>query len=585
LPKAYYFLKKAQQLIESRWGQEIKADGPWLWHVRILEDLIDVTGQMDHYEEQLALLAVRDRLYSPQMTGKWGWPLMKLERIAEARKKMREAATSNEPEAILMALNTLGAIEAEMDQPEASYQIFNKLIAMAATKKVPKDPAVYNNAALAAAMLLKFDQAERLLIEASGEFRYGTYSNPYAQLAMIYIREGRMPEAVATVRAMQKWSRSNRPALEQQSWAERNCLAAAVLLECGYTDEALQMLRIARNRPDRRGGTSTHQDQSEAGFLLLLRHALKIHREKLAEEASFSPLGQRPRLWLQSIAEGLEMFCAGRRAAALIVHNDRLAWSIRTTAPDFINILELCRIDLNEVLGPAVAGGEAARFLKQTSSAGLREKPYLDLLRGYGELLSGNRNSARRLLEDAAASLPSVEVYGHAQADALLGRNLETAGLFSESMIRYRRVMEKAPGMFRALSLTLPCRITASADAGAQKAAKLLAASPRFRNAGSGFIVRVTSSGSMLQASLLEPDGAVLSEAAVQPSKDPVESAQRLCREFHRKAFSPKVDLSQTDIASLNGSNLTGDQVRNSIKDIFLPVKGENSGDTRLPGR
>jgi tetratricopeptide (TPR) repeat protein len=576
LPKAYYFLKKAQQLIESHWGQDIRANGPWLWHARALEDLIDVTGQMDRYEEQLALLDLRDRFYSPKLTWRWGWPLMKLGRMAEARKKMREAATSSKPETILTALNTLGAIESEMDHPENAYQIFNRLREMTAAKKVPKDPAVYNNAALAAAMLLKFDEAERLLIEATGGFYYGTYSNPYAQLAMIYLREQRMPEAVGAVRKMLQWSRSNRPALEQQSWAERNGLAAAVLLECGYTDEALRMLRLARHRPDRHGGTSVHQDQSEAGFLLLFRHAIKVHREKLAEEASFSPPGRRPRLWLQSIAEGLEMWSAGRRAVALIMHNDRLAWSIRTTAPDFIVILELCRIDLNEVLGPGVAGGEAARFLRRSDSVSLREKPYLELLTGYGELLSGNWDRARRLLENAAKSMPAAEVYGHAQADALLGRNLEEAGLLSQAMIHYGQAMEKAPGVLRALSLSLPCNITASADAGSQKAAELLASSPRFRKAGNGFDLRLRSSGSMLRASLLEPDGTVLSEAAVPQSNDSAESARRLCREFHRKVFSPKVDLSQTDIASLNGSNLTGDQVRNSIKDVFLPEKDGN---------
>jgi tetratricopeptide (TPR) repeat protein len=583
LPKAYYYLKKGQQLIESHWGQSIGDEGPWLWHARVIEELIDVTGQMDRYEEQLSLLDVRDRHYRPKLTWRWGWPLMKLGRMDEARKKMQEALTSEDPGAVLAAMNTLGAVEAEMDRPEASYEVFRKLIDLSAAKKWQKDATVFNNAAETALALMKFDEAENLLIESSGSFNYGTYSNPWRQLAMLYVREGRMPEAVAAVRGMQQWTRANRPALEQQSWAERNYLAAAVLLECGYTAEALQILRLARNRPDRRGGTSTHLDQSEAGFLLLFRHALKVHRETLAEEASFSPFRQRPWLWLQSVAEGLEMWSAGRRAAALIIENNRLPWSVRTAAPDYIDIVEWCRIDLDEILGPGVAAGEAARLLKRVDGTGQREKPYLELLRGYGELLSGSRNSARQLLGDALATLPSAEVYGRAQTQALLGSESEAAGLLSEALIHYHQALEKAPGVFRALALSLPCRITASTDQGSQKAAELLAGSPRFRQVGRGFDVRVTSSRSVLLASLVGPDGTVLSEASVPLGKDPVEAARRLCREFHRKTFSPKVDLSQTDIASLDGSNLTGDQVRNSIREVFLPAKNEHPPEAPSP--
>jgi len=270
--------------------------------------------------------------------------------------------------------------------------------------------------------------AEKLLIASSNHFEYGTYSNPWRLLAMLYVREGRMPEAVTAVRQMQQWTRANRPALEQQSWSERNYLTAAVLLECGYTDEALQILRLARNRPERRGGTSTHMDQSEAGFLLLFRHALKVHRETLAEQNLSLPFLRRPALGFQSISEGLEMWSAGRRAAALIIENDRLRWSVRPAAPDFIDIIEWCRLDLNEILGPGVVGEVTAQLLERNDSAGRREKPHLQLLRGYGELRGGNPNSARRLLTEALTGLATAEVYARAEAEALLGSTFTPEG-------------------------------------------------------------------------------------------------------------------------------------------------------------
>jgi tetratricopeptide (TPR) repeat protein len=582
LPKAYYYLKKAQQLIESRWGQDIGTGGPWFWHVRSLEELIDVTGQMDRYQEQLDLLGERDRYYTPKLTWRWGWPLMKIGRMNEALKKMKEASVSNDPDTVISAMNTLGAVEVELDQPEEAYRSFQNLINLSAAKKWRLDAAIFHNAAATALALMRFDEAEKLLIAGSNHFEYGTYSNPWHLLAMLYVREGRIPEAVGAVREMQQWTRANRPALEQQSWSERNYMTAAVLVECGHTEEALQILRLARNRPDRRGGTSAHKDQSEAGFFLLFRHALKVHRAMLAEEALSRPFLQRPALWLQWISEGLEMWGAGRRAALLIIENQRLPWSLRPAAPDYVNILEWCRIDWNEILGRGVVGGVTEQLLKRTDPIGLREKPHLQLLRGCGEMLDGNLNNARKLLTEARAGLPSTEIYARAQAEALLGSTLASSGRFQEAAVHYQQAIEKAPGVFRPMELAIPCRITSSADPEARKAAELLAASPRIVNTGQGFDLRIQSSGSQLSAVFLGPDGTVLSEAIVPLGKDPLDAARRLSSEFHRKAFSPKVDLSQSDIASLDGSNLTGDQVRDSIRDIFLPAKNDRL--TRKPG-
>jgi tetratricopeptide (TPR) repeat protein len=577
LPKAYYYLKRAQQLIESRWGQDVGASGPWLWHARSLEELIDLTGQMDRYQEQLDLLGQRDRYYTPKLTWKWGWPLMKLGRMNEALKKMQEAIASKDPVTVIAAMNTLGAVEVELDRPEAAYRSFQNLINLTAAKKWRLDAAVYHNAAATALAMMKFDEAEKLLIAGSNHFAYGTYSNPWYLLAMLYVREGRMPEAVTAVREMQQWTRANWPALEQQSWLDRNCLIAAVLVECGHAEEALRILRVARNRPDRRGGTSTHKDQSEAGYLLLFRHALKVHREMLAEQALSRPFLQRPATWFQSISEGLEMWSAGRRAASLIIENQRLPWCLRPAAPDYIAMLEWCRIDWSEILGPGVVGSVTAQLLERTDPIGLREKPHLQLLRGCGEMLGGNLNAARQLLTEARAGLPSAEVYARAQAEALLGRTLESSGRFHEAVMHYQQAIEKAPGVFRSMALAIPCRITSSANPGAKKAAELLAASPRLVKAGQGFDLRIQSSGSQLSAVLLGPDGTVLSEARVPLGKDPVDAARRLSSEFHRKAFSSKVDLSQSDIASLDGSNLTGDQVRDSIRNLFLPAKDGRS--------
>jgi tetratricopeptide (TPR) repeat protein len=571
LPKAHHYLSKARRLIERKWGVPVPSSGPWLWHARVLEELIDVTAEMDRYEEQLDLLAAHDRLYRPPLTASWGWPLMKLGRMDEARAKVQEALKSDKPGTVTHAMNTLGAIENEMDRPEASYEVYTKLVETVRKNGWEMHTVYLRNAGAASLGLLRFEEAERWLLESAKQFDYGTFSNPWRSLAVLYVMEGRMPEAVTAVREMHAWSFRNMPSLQQQSWAERHYVTAAVLLESGYTEEALGILRRVLNRPDRRGGTSLHSDQSEAGLLVFTRHALKVHRENLAEEASWSELKDRPRLWARSLAEAVEMWSAGRRAAALVFKNGRLTGSVRCTAPDGIDVMDWTRIELNEILGSGVVTAEAKRLLKRDDAMGRREAPYLHLTLGYGALLRGDARTAREELALAARDLPKAEVYQRAQAEALLGQACMDSGDEGEALRHFQLAMEKAPGALRAFELALPCRIESDGSPAARKAASLLRGSPRFDDVGAGFLVRTASSGTLVLASLQAPDGTVLCQVRAPLGDDPDIAARLLCKELHRRAFAPRVDLAQTDIASLDGSNLTGEGVRDQIRDLFAP--------------
>jgi len=370
---------------------------------------------------------------------------------------------------------------------------------------------------------------------------------------------------------MHAWSFKNMPSLQQQSWADRHYVTAALLLECGYSEEAVGLLRRVMNRPDRRGGTSLHLDQSEAGLLVFYGHALRVHRETLAEEASWSSLKEAVKLRLESLSEGFEAWTAGRRAAALIVSNGRLKASLRPLAPDSIDVMDWARADLNDVLGAGVVCAELRRLLDRTDAEGKREAPYLMLSLGYGELKRGNARRAKEMLARAVKELPAAEVLQRAQAEALLGRACDLTGDTAEAIGHYQLAMQKAPGVFRAFGLALPCAITAAPDPSSHEAESRLSKSPRLDVSGRGFSVRISSSGALLLGSLLAPDGTVLCQVRSPIGQDPVTAARLFCREFHRRAFAPKVDLAQTDITSLEGSNLTGDAVRGQIRDLFAP--------------
>jgi hypothetical protein len=198
--------------------------------------------------------------------------------------------------------------------------------------------------------------------------------------------------------------------------------------------------------------------------------------------------------------------------------------------------------------------------------------PFLKLLQGYAALMGGHYRTACQWLMEGTDGLPREEVLMRAQAEALLGRAYDKAGDSSQSLVHYQRALSKSPGVFRSFDIALPCVMTTTGDESARKAASLLARSPRFRMAKRGFGLQISSSHSGLRAVLTGAEGAVLAQAQAVRQKDSVETARLLCRELHRAVFAPKVNLTQMDIASLEGSNLTGRDVRNQLRDLFMPA-------------
>ena len=569
LPKARFYSNRAKEVLERRFGKVVPSSGPWRWHARVLRQLIVITRELDRQEEAIKLLEYRNELYSPPLAVEYGWPLMKLGRFEEARKKLSEALSSADTDIRVSALNTLGAMEDELDHPEESYRVFTSLVKEVRDKKLDMDVAFLRNAGEAAWGLMKFDEAERLLLEATRHFDPGTYSNPWEDLAILYLGQARFPEALAAVKAMHAWQHACQPAMEQQRWAGTVATTAALFEEVGLTDEALVLIRQALARPDRRAGTSVHADQTEAGHLVLYHHALALEREWLAERRSSSPPLDSLSLWLSSARLLVEQATTRRRAAALIVGHGRIAASLRATAPDSIDVPDWIRPELSEILGPGVVSEVAGRLLGRDDATGVRERPYELLVLGESLLARGANDEAARMLAEAATDLPKSEVLLRARCAALQGLLAARAGDRAGAVRHYQDAYATSPGVLRSLSIALPVRVTSSGGRAARLAASWLEGSPRFSRAPDGFGLTVNETLTGLSATLAGPDGGVLRRVNVGKGPDARATARALCEALHRRAFAPEIDLAQTDIASLEGSTLSGDTMRERVRELL----------------
>ncbi|MHB2020484.1 MAG: hypothetical protein ACYCW6_26410, partial [Candidatus Xenobia bacterium] len=219
LPRAHFYLSRARNTLERPWSFGFPTNGNEELHHMVLLEMIQVTAEMDRYQEELDLLSDYDRVYGPALTSFYGWPLMKLGRIEEARLKSNLALASRDPDSITRALNTLGAIESTVDNADKSYEDFVELCNKCQQNHWDLEAAFLCNAGEAAMVIGKFEDAERYILQATHEFDPLSYSNPWEQLAILYAGQRRFPDAVQALRRMKQWSHARKPRLDQQSWA------------------------------------------------------------------------------------------------------------------------------------------------------------------------------------------------------------------------------------------------------------------------------------------------------------------------------------------------------------------------------
>ncbi len=558
LPIALYHLKRSRKLYEERWdpyaGDE---DAPWRWHVVTIDELAQVSGEMGRHEDKVRYLLERDELYSPPMPADRGWPLMRLRRYDDARRVVEEALASGEPGQIAAARTALCAIEAEQQRREAGYRAC-ALAAEYEREIERRAPTPFTNAAEAALGVLRIDEAERLMLEAADSFNAYTVSNPWLDLMLLYLAEGRTPEALDALRRMLEWRRRQPAFMDEQNRAETEMASAIFLIVAGRPAEAARITQRAVDRPDRTGFTSSETEQMEAAAALVDQLAHRTRAELLAEEASWSSFLDAAKARLEGRRARLRAWSSGRRAAALLTDERILLATLRPYLAGSVEIPEWIEPELTGLLGPGVV---AAAVAKARSRETLPEAAgYFLAYEAEVAYLQGRERDTVGLAEQALEALPPHEVLLRARVTALAAQAAVDAGHNSRALELFDAAFQLDRGVVRRLGLALPASFPPASGVIAETARRLLRRSPRLRQAGGGFQVAVSGDATSGSACLFGPRGTRWSCAQVKlrAGEDSSDLARRLAAEFHSAAFAPRLDLTQADIRSLDGSPTAG---------------------------
>jgi pentatricopeptide repeat protein len=571
LPKALFHLQQAETLFIERYGERPSlTDSPWRVYHRILHQLIHLLGEMDAHEDKIHYVdEIRRRLdldYAPFKS----WPLLKLGRFDEARQIATEAIESDDAWNQAVGLTALCAVESELRNRQAAYDACQK--AAERVQGSAMDGSIeLSNAGAASEEMFKFDEAERLYQEAARRPAEGSV-NPFGRLVRLYLRQGRFSEAMSAWREMKTY-RSQRPGsyLDQQDQAEADLIGASLLLVAGRSDEAQKRTGVTVKRPDRQGTSSANAEQNEAGAAVMDRAAKLDAARQLEERAAVSTWKDALPLWIESLGLRFEAWRSGRKAAEVLANPERLVTSLRPECPGSIELPSWLDGDLIALTGPGVALAAIQEARAEETLPEALKEPIFWALEAEAHLLAGDEDLAQQLAKQALDGLGKGDGLMRARAAALLAESARQNGDVDAALAAYRLVLALDPGVLRRLGFRLPVQLEAAGTGPVTRAVELLGSSPLFELEPWGFGLRVGEA----EAELLLPDGSVVNTIRVPANagqKDDDEgAARRIAKAVQRELLVPNIDITQSDIRSLDGSLGTG-KATEELKSILEEV-------------
>jgi len=559
-PKALFHETRALELFEASEGVQPTPSQPWRWHARILVALTRAHGDLEHYDEQLGFMYRYNELYTPQLKAELAWPLMKKREFDKARLAAEEGLATGDPYQIERAKNALCAIEFEAGDDAKSYEVCAEAVEYGTSHFGSATAVDLGNYAEAARSVFRFDEAERLLMEAS-KSGLSWYGNPWLELADLYMRAGRFAEALSALREVPR-HRAARPAhVRDSDRNEARRSLAAFLLLMGRPDEALRITDKASVLPDRRAHNSRDPQQDRSIVALLDRQARLSLAEMTVERAVAKPFYLR--WWARSKALWLrfEAWMSARQVVRFLDDEARLVGTFAIGTARSAVMPPWFLGELIGALGPGVARAAVAQVAKDDPRRGAAA--YYGAVLAEVSLAQREYEEAIEHAEQALKGLQPGDALLRQRVVAVLAKSLSDP---RETTALYEEVLATDPGLFRRLGWALPVEAQ-SGDAEIDRAlAKAVMRSPRFERSGNGLRIQVDGARICLFGRTGTSWGC--SEAELEEDETGESYAQRVVDSFHDVIFSPRVDLSRIDINSLDGSNRV---TRNPLDMLLAP--------------
>ena len=555
-PRALFLCRKARTALEKSYGERPTDSEAQRWHKRLLLEQSYILGEMDRRQEQLDLLIYYDELYRPSVEVQRIWPLMKLGRFDEARAIGRKHIYSDDLNERLRAYNGLMAIADEVRNRRDGYKWGKEGL----TKTQEKSCVVAANLSRAALQNFLFEEAEEYVATAKKAEQQDCSSNPLILLASLYLMQGEFQKCVSAFSELGKEPFSQR--MRAQFAMHKKGRLAELLYALGQFEEAEKRVREIVEAPDRVGMTSASKENVELANTVLFLAVLSARQEQERERATSRDWREAMQIRLGAARLRAQQWEKTRMALRLGTMQDLLVTAVR---PYYLDVMPWYAGALMEILGPGVVhkAVREARALEKDLEP--KVSGYFDALDAEAAWRSGDLDETLELGTRALAGLPKKARLVRWRVLALLADVAPPEGNSKAMKSHFHEVIHKYPTALRHLGIALPVELTHRGGSRAAEVFGKLESSPRLSvGVQSGFVVTVSEETSGKVGLCLSGEGAFqyacvheeeLEEERREGAPELTDEAKihALCDAFHDRIFAPKVELTQSDINTLDG--------------------------------
>jgi tetratricopeptide (TPR) repeat protein len=570
-PRALFFLRRALDQYTHAWGDPPMPGGPWRWHARMLQELSFVEGDLENYDEQIAYMNRYNASYDPDMAAEAAWPLMKMRRFDDARRVARAALSTGDSWQVEVALNALCAVEFEAGDEQRSHEACRAALDLHGADPARQSAVDFTNFAESSRSLFRLDEAEEVGLQAT-RAQVAWFGNPYVELAELYVREARFPEALDMLRQVHPYRLRRPPHVQDVDRNEARRALSEFFVVVGRGEDAVRITSKAVNMPDRRSHNSRDSAQDLAVAAILDRVARRIRADEIENAALGESIVDRTIAWGQASLERYEGWTSGRQAARALADTSRLVGIFQIGRARSGILPPWLAGDLASILGPGVTIEAIRRARADDDRPG--SDAYYDAFEAEAMLEAGDAARAYELARRAHDALGPAESLLRARTSAIAAEAAMREDRREDALAAYDEAFQIDPGIWIRMDLAVPVRIVSHGGAVADTCADLLASSPRFDVADIGMAIDVEPADAHGRACMTTSTGAVLGcgELDREGAETADEFAARLARALIETAFAPRIDMSQTDAAGLDGSNVTAQGGLRSLLDQGEPL-------------
>ncbi|MFN3199912.1 MAG: tetratricopeptide repeat protein [Bradymonadia bacterium] len=547
-------------------------------HQRIMREEMWLLGQMDDREGQLASIDRLEALYQSVEVYRM-WPLVKLGRFDEARAIGNRLIHDEDQDIRERAYNSMMAVEDEARNRKASYDWGKK------GNRITRGGSciISTNLALAARRCFDLDEAITFDKQALKATDGSCPTSPYGQLSLLYLMVGEFQKGLSALKSLREIPQKPRQKVQNEMFIRSRMVE--LLLALNQSEKALPRAEEIIRNPDRKGMDSASEEIRRLEGLVLYWATAQLETRRLEARAAVRDFWDGLKISAKAEALAMSRWKHQRLAISLATHGTVMRDMARPyysdAQPWFSGVIA-------DLLGDGIweKAIDEARAIEVDFPK--KAGAFLDGMSGELKWRAGDHAAAIVLGEQALAGVPDRAKLFRRRIMTWLADAYIAQGEHGKARGHLHTLLRLWPTSLPLLGVKLPAAIVHDDSALATEVADRLQDSPWLAPANDalGFQVSVTQpanktvktcilgSGGFQYACVLTSVDILRREATAQANTQkaqgqPQKSAPspRFTPEplkhdslavvaadrFHERAFAPKLELTQTDLNSLDG--------------------------------